>query len=28
MVARDFEGSREEVSKAVKALTAKYPLYE
>ncbi|MBQ3102850.1 MAG: serine hydroxymethyltransferase [Oscillospiraceae bacterium] len=28
MVARDFEGSREEVAKAVKALTAKYPLYE
>ena len=28
MVARDFEGGREEVAKAVKALTAKYPRYE
>ena len=28
MVARDFEGNKETVSEGVKALTAKFPLYE
>ena len=28
MIARDFEGNKDVVSEAVKALTAKFPLYE